>query len=250
MCPDNTGNSTDSNESDIVLGEPERTQGDLNFSLLGIPVRIHPFFWLIAVMLGPYQSGLAEVVNWVLAMLVGILVHEFGHALVVRAYGSRPWVTLYGMGGVTSWNPADDYRKRGSSTLRQIAVSAAGPAAGFLLAALLVGSSIGLQLLAPDVILRPQIAQFIDNLLFICIVWGILNLLPIYPLDGGQIAREIFLRLARDGIRESLILSIITAVAITAFAISRQSWFTAFLFGYLAYSSFAALQAHLSGRRW
>ena len=143
-------------------------------------------------------------------------------------------------------------------------VSAAGPAVGFLLAALLVGSVLlaghtilyrlgapyGLLVQTPDLIVRPHVTEFINNLLFICIAWGILNLLPIYPLDGGQIAREIFLRLARDGIRESLILSIITAVAIAAFAISRQSWFMVFLFGYLAYSSFATLQAHLSGRRW
>jgi len=190
-----------------MLGEPERTQGDLNFSLLGIPVRIHPFFWLVSVLLGPYKSGLAQVVNWVLAVFVAILVHELGHAMVMRAYGFRPWITLYGLGGLASYDYGEAYRRRGSPTLRQIFISAAGPGAGFLLAVLLVGSLLlaghtilyavgapyGLSLGTPDLILRPQVTEFINNLLFICIAWGLLNLLPIYPLDGGQISREVFL---------------------------------------------------------
>ena len=52
------------------------------------------------------------------------------------------------------------------------------------------------------------------NISFICVFWGLVNLLPIYPLDGGQIAREILLLISpRDGIRQSLALSIFAAVA-------------------------------------
>ena len=65
------------------------------------------------------------------------------------------------------------------------------------------------------------------------------NLLPVYPLDGGQIAREILLRLnLRDGIRQSLLLSIVAAVGMAALAASRELYFAALLFGYLAYSSY------------
>ena len=41
-------------------------------------------------------------------------------------------------------------------------------------------------------------------------IWGLLNLLPMYPLDGGQIAQQIFvLANPQDAIRQSLILSVI-----------------------------------------
>ena len=47
------------------------------------------------------------------------------------------------------------------------------------------------------------------------IFWAILNLMPVYPLDGGQIARELFLIFnARNGIRYSLMLSIMTGAGL------------------------------------
>ena len=30
------------------------------------------------------------------------------------------------------------------------------------------------------------------DLLFVNIFWGLVNLLPVFPLDGGQISRELF----------------------------------------------------------
>ena len=40
----------------MFLQEPSRTEGDLNFRLFGIPVRIHPFFWVIMLLLGPRRA--------------------------------------------------------------------------------------------------------------------------------------------------------------------------------------------------
>ena len=121
----------------MLLGEPARTAGDLNFSLFGIPVRVHPFFWLITLFLGPIRSQrpdiLYAVLAWILAVFISILIHELGHALVQRAYGYRPWITLYGLGGLASYDPAAVYQPRGSPTVRQILISAAGPGAGFLM---------------------------------------------------------------------------------------------------------------------
>ena len=72
----------------MLLGEPPRTGGDLNFQLFGIPVRVHPLFWLIAVLLGiSGDPQPAEILLWVVAVFVSILVHELGHALTMRAFG-------------------------------------------------------------------------------------------------------------------------------------------------------------------
>ena len=122
-----------------MFGEPAPTQGDIHFRLLGVPIRIHPFFWLVAVILGANSGGAIEVLIWVAAVLVSILIHELGHALVIKAFGFRPWIVLYGMGGLTIHDPAENYNSRANSTLGQISISLAGPLAGFILAAALLG---------------------------------------------------------------------------------------------------------------
>ena len=61
----------------------------------------------------------------------------------------------------------------------------------------------------------------------ITVMWGLLNLLPIYPLDGGQIAQQIFvLTNPQDAMRQSLILSVIVGgmMALIAF-VQWQSFF-------------------------
>ncbi len=246
-----------------MIGEPPRSQGDLNFTLLGIPVRIHPLFWLVTAALGYAPNvGAAELLTWMVAVLLSILVHELGHAGVMRAYGLQPWITLYGMGGLTSYDPSRSSGSKGTDTLGQILISLAGPAAGFLLAAVLAaglllaerGGYAGYLLFANPFRLRPyviglanlRLGQFLNDLFFICTLWGLVNLLPIYPLDGGHISREILLRFfGRRGIRLSLMLSIVVAGLMAVYGIVKwHDWFLALLFGYFAYSSYATLQAY------
>ena len=89
---------------------------------------------------------------------------------------------------------------------------------------------------------------FEDSLILASIWWALLNLLPIYPLDGGQIAREIFtLSNPREGIRFSLILSIVAAGSVAVWGFMNNQTFTGIMFGMLAYSSFMTLQAYMSG---
>jgi stage IV sporulation protein FB len=249
-----------------LFGEPPRTQGDLNFRLLGIPIRIHPLFWLVTVLLGYRKDvGAAELLTWVVAVFVAILIHELGHATVVRAYGFQPWITLYGMGGLTSYDPDRSFRSKGSDTLGQILISLAGPTAGFLLAAVMAtgillagraGYRVRLELedpfgLRPYVteLSNPRVRQFLNDTCYICVLWGLVNLLPIYPLDGGQIAREIFLKLfGRRGIRLSLVLSMIVAGMMAVYGVTKwHDWFVAILFGSFAYMNYVTLQAYSGG---
>ena len=232
----------------MLLGEPPPTQGDLHFSLLGIPVRIHPFFWLVGLMLGMNSRNAQGMLVWVAVLFVAILFHELGHAFAFRVYGMRPRIVLYGLGGLTS--PGDSYGNsaRRLGTMQNIFISAAGPGAGFLLAAVIIGAL----RLTNYHIASELFADFVNGLLYFCIIWGIVNLLPVYPLDGGQIAREILLYFsARNGIRQSLMLSVFTAtlLAVYGLAILKQP-FIAILFGYLAYSSYTTLQAHGGHGRW
>ena len=244
-----------------MLGEPPASQYDLRFHLFGIPVRVHPFFWVVIALLG--FGGGEDPINlliWVGCAFVSILIHELGHAAVALSHGWRPWITLYGFGGLTSYQPTRHDARR------EILISAAGPAAGFLFIAFVMvavhASGHSVQLF-PDlqdlqkIILFPPWASFSpfasDNfntliwyLWQINILWGLLNLLPIYPLDGGQIMRELCLITNRNrGIELSLGISVFvsTAVAIASIMLLGRL-FLAIMFGYLAYMSYTALQRY------
>jgi Zn-dependent protease len=250
----------------VLLGEPPQTQYDLHFSLFGIPVRVHPFFWVIAILLGFSAGELIDLLVWVIAMFLAILVHELGHALVMRRYGFSPRIILYGMGGLASSGPAQVYGSAGNSSRAQILISAAGPGAGFLLAALLIAllalGGPGVQLVrlhdvVPFVMPAGRIGShaltvFVWDLLFISVFWGIMNLLPVYPLDGGQIAQRILVALnPADGVRQSLQLSFVTAIGVAvAGLVLLGEPFIAIMFGFLAYSSYRALQAYQGRGPW
>ena len=84
----------------------------------------------------------------------------------------------------------------------------------------------------------------------ICVMWGLLNLLPIYPLDGGQIAQQVFvLTNPQDAIRQSLILSVIVGGMMGAIAfVQWNQFFLAVFFIWLTYSNFMTLQSYQGGR--
>ncbi|WP_428306395.1 site-2 protease family protein [Lacipirellula sp.] len=253
----------------MLLSEPPRSPYDLHFRLFGIPIRVHPMFWVITIVLGVGSDGVppAQLLAWTVVVFVSVVVHELGHAFTQRYYGGRPWITLYGLGGLAA---CDDCDRR---PLSQILISLAGPAAGFALAGVcfasvrLSGRQIGwaaldeiditamtLPLLGKLLYVEPLPSEFgnsfILQMLWVNIAWGLINLLPIYPLDGGRVAREIFtLRHPRRGIIWSLQLSMAAAISMGLFGLFEwRSLFTAIMFGYLAYSNYQTLQAYRENR--
>lgn len=90
--------------------------------------------------------------------------------------------------------------------------------------------------------------MFIRFLLFANISWGVLNLLPIYPLDGGQVSASLFQMVDfRDGMRKALILSMATAACVGIYGLTHEWHMAPIFFGYMAYQNYITLQA-LSGR--
>jgi membrane-associated protease RseP (regulator of RpoE activity) len=85
----------------------------------------------------------------------------------------------------------------------------------------------------------------VTALLWVNIFWGIINLMPVYPLDGGSVTRNVLLQADPvDGVRKSLWISVIVGalIALMAFFFLR-SVFMAILFGFLAFQSYQSLQA-------
>jgi stage IV sporulation protein FB len=243
------------------LSSPPPTRYDLRFALFGIPVRVHPLFWLMAVLFGGFAGNLLTAAVWVAAVFVSILVHELGHALAMRRFGVSSQVVLHLFGGVTvpqglSWAGRPAYVPL--SPLQEAWVSFAGPAAGFLLggtvivAAVAAGGRIAFGAIAgfipiPYVLLPFQagpLQSFLGGLLWISILWGTINLMPVYPLDGGNIARRLLVKADPwNGARTSLRISTVTGglLAVAAFFLFRNIFLTV-LFGYLAYQSYQSLR--------
>jgi Zn-dependent protease len=238
----------------LLLSQPPPTPYDVRFSLLGIPVRVHPFFWVVAVLMGINGNEKpARMAIWVGVFFVSILIHEMGHALAARSFGWPPSITLHGFGGLASYRPT--YR----SPRNQILITAAGPLAGFAFAALVVvflavsGRHVQLERdfssLLPitfDWFPSMELNILIYDLLYVNIFWGLVNLLPVLPLDGGQIANELLAVInPSDGLRQALWLSLVTAVvvAVAAYALLHMMYLSIF-FAYLGYTSYQTLQAY------
>lgn len=153
------------------------------FTLLGVPVYVDPWYLLLLLIMVRTVDGVAEAVIWGLCVTFSILVHEAGHAIVARYFKLGPAIVLHGWGGRTMHEPA---RKDGHDAL----IVAAGPGAGLLLGGLVLVVSVALTLAAPELLeARPLLATAITVLLYTNIFWSLLNLVPMYPLDGGRLFR-------------------------------------------------------------
>lgn len=248
--------------------EPFVTPYDLRFSILGIRVRVQALFWLVALLFGASGKPDAAVVLLMVGLLfISILIHELGHSLMMRRFGIESHIVLYWLGGLAipgqplenSWSSPAWRPARRTGQWDQILISIAGPAAGFafagLTAVLIFAAGGSVQLVPsfpvfwdfdlPDVLARGNMNLYllIHNLFWINILWGLVNLVPVYPLDGGQIARELLvMHDPWGGVEKSLILSMATAGVVAFVSMSLKSQFTFFLFLSLAFSSYTAWQ--------
>ncbi len=255
----------------MFLSEPPATPYDLSFSLLGFPVRVHPAFFVMPLILGgsvlqssPINTGLTLLVL-IAIFFISILVHELGHAFAFRYFGQPSRVVLYWMGGLAipdsvggRWMPA----KNSLNPHQQIIVSLAGPLFGFLLAALLIGLvlAIGGSVTFQMDGLMPQFIPYLPESLaggasgqalqlflwlsiWVNVFLNILNLAPVYPLDGGQVARQLFiLNDPWNGLNYSIMLSIAVGAVIAVFSLMGGDQFIGIFFGFMAWSNWTTLQ--------
>jgi Zn-dependent protease len=236
------------------------TRFDLRFSLFGIPVRVHPLFWLIALLLGGRATNPVDIFIWIAAVFISILIHELGHALAMRYHGQRSQILLHSMGGLTIPEPVawgTGWANVRLSPNQEIFITAAGPGMGFLFAAAILfiirmfGGVVELTTLLGFIPIpvagflggNETLNAFIGTMLFVNVVWGIFNLLPVYPLDGGQIARNIIIQYDPwNGTRKALWLSVIVGgIMALVGAVFFRSAYMALLFGLLAFQSYQTL---------
>lgn len=210
----------------------------LSFRVGPFPVRVYAWFFLSAVLLGGDLSFGWRMAAWIFVVFVSVLVHELGHAIVGRAFGGRPEIHLQAFGGVTfpqfSTRPGPG---------RQFLLSLAGPVFGLLLGA----AAYAVVRVSPPAPGSP-VAWTMDRFIWVSLVWAVFNLLPILPLDGGQMMLAVI-----EGVRRkpSVALASWISVALSAgVAGLTLLWgFDPFLLLFLALFAFQNLQrARLSSR--
>ncbi|MFO0039278.1 MAG: site-2 protease family protein [Synechococcaceae cyanobacterium] len=161
----------------------------------GIPVRIHPSWFVILAMVSfalerSYRTQLADILNgapvWPVALatalllFVSVLLHELGHSLVALSQGVQVRsITLFLLGGVASVD-------RECATARgALLVAAAGPAVSLALGTLLWQARHAVSHLSPVA------GQVVLDLAVLNLTLGLFNLLPGLPLDGGLILKAL-----------------------------------------------------------
>jgi Zn-dependent protease len=241
------------------MQEPEPTPFDLRWTMFGVAVRVHPLFWLLAAILGWgffQDDGFAYLLVWIGCVFLSILLHEFGHIFAGKAFGADGHVLLYVFGGLAI----------GSSDLRQgwkrALVYLAGPFSQLIVFVPLLIWHLSLPRRA---VFEPPalLPELVYMLVLINGLWPAFNLLPIYPLDGGQVTREVCeAAVPGKGAVVSLGISAFSSasIAVYLFLASQKivpqppyiagSLYNAILFASFAASSIQALQMEFARGRW
>jgi len=204
---------------------PTSRQGSIRlFRFSEIDVFLHWSWFLLAFYEINARKGSYSSIGWnvaeYLALFLIVTLHEFGHSLACRQVGGQAnQIVLWPLGGVAYVNPP----QRPGATLWSIA---AGPLVNVVLAPIIMG--IGrVSLLWGWYAAVPNLRTLIHAIFYIDVGLLIFNILPIYPLDGGQILRALlwFVLGRARSLMVATILGFVGIAAFFGFALwSRDSW--------------------------
>jgi stage IV sporulation protein FB len=203
-----------------------------------IPVSIYPTFWLFAALIGYLNSmSFVGTLIWVAIILVSVLFHEFGHALTALMFGQNPRIELVALGGLTYHNGQK------LPFWKQFFIVLDGPIFGFLLVIVTTA------LLQVSTFSQGMTGSIISLTRVVNLFWTVVNLLPVMPLDGGQLLRIILEGIfGLKGFKYAILTSMIIAVAISLFFFLTQAFLIGALFFLLAFQSYDTFRRtrHLS----
>lgn len=202
------------------------------FTLANVPVSVSPWHLLFLGYLS-WDGGKAGLI-FAVCVTVSILVHEFGHALMAKFFRLSPQVLLTGFGGLTG-------HERAQSDRDDALIIAAGPAAGLLFGVFALGA----QMLFT---LPPPLQAAASSLVYINFYWSLANLLPLWPLDGGQLFRLGMLRIIKKPVQAERLVHITALVVLgcVVMFVGGGSMFFMLILITLAMQNISALQ-HGSG---
>lgn len=181
-------------------------------------------FIILAILIaGLYGSNFFHFFSWFVVIFLSVLIHEAGHALAAQAFGKKALIELNFFGGTTYFRP------EGLKKWQLFLISLSGPFFGFLLfvvATFLLENT-------------KETSVFYYSFKIASVVnffWTLFNLLPILPLDGGQLLRILCEGVFKNrGLLISGISSVVFSIAFAVLAFIFGQYFIGsllFLFGF------------------
>ena len=160
------------------------------FRIRGIQLAIHSTFFLLLAWRG-YEGwtsegafGFQEAVLITLAIFVCVVLHELGHSFTGMHFGMHvSRILLMPIGGMAQFDEIPKIPRQ------ELLITIAGPAVNAVIAAVLFG----LALLKPAFLVSGPVLinNLFWDLLYANVAMLVLNLLPIFPMDGGRILRAL-----------------------------------------------------------
>ncbi|HEV2134747.1 MAG TPA: site-2 protease family protein [Terracidiphilus sp.] len=215
------------------------------FRVAKIDVYLHWTWFVVAAIEIEYLRNRYSSLVWCLleylALFLIVLLHEFGHALACRQVGGRAdQIMLWPLGGVAYVSPPS----RPAAVLWSIA---AGPLVNVaLLPPLIVGYFAARDMGWAQS--RPDAYEFVFMVLFIDASLLAFNLLPVYPLDGGQILRSLLWFVLGRGrsLAAATILGFVGAAAFVVVALLRENIWLVAIAGYMLMNCWRGMKGALA----
>lgn len=180
------------------------------------------------------QLGLHFALLWIPVLFLSVLIHELAHAGMIGALGfGSSEIVLGGMGGVT-------INRRRARPWQDMVISLAGPASSFLLMFLCMWLRNNVAFLAQDAMFNPMLYLLTIANWF----WGLFNLVPVPPLDGGHATRDFF-RMFLSETRAFVIsiwIAMVVGGTVAVWAFARGQFFIALFIAWFVFSAFQQWQ--------
>lgn len=207
----------------------------MHFTLFRFPIRVEPWFWISIFLLGgglrsdafSSSAKMAEIGIWMILAFFSVLIHELGHAAVGRRFGSEPIIVLQAFGGAAIMDPSRFTR------VQHFLMVAAGPAASASLGLVALVALVYAPGLGSDA--REALAQLVT----INYWWTILNLLPVQPLDGGQLLR---IGLGERRYPATCVIGVVVAVVVAIYGLRQGQVFLTLIMALFAFENWRAMR--------
>lgn len=206
----------------------------VEFSIFKIPVRVEVSFWITIGLLGVlWNQGTPSdlLVNaglFVFAAFLSILIHELGHALMIRKFKLPTQIVLSSFGGYATYPPG--YLTR----LQSFLVTLAGP---------LLQATVGVLVLYTlfDHVPNNKMLLLVFYFVNVSIIWAVFNCVPVLPLDGGRMVEA---ALGPRRIKTTLLISVISASLLAVLGFVFKQPFVAIFMIMFAWQNYQAYEQY------
>lgn len=176
------------------------------------------------------RQGMLYALLWIPVIVISILLHELAHAGTIALFGyGRSHIVLAGMGGMT-------INDRSARPWHDMVISAAGPASSFVLAWIVTLIMVNVGAASRD----PMLAAFLPLLRSASIWWGVFNLIPVSPLDGGHVVRNFFRMFLSERVAFTVAvwIAIVVGAGVVVLGLWARYFFVAILIAWYVFTNY------------